>query len=96
MDAALFRPLLVEKWLKNSADCDKSELEVVAEIIEQLRTRLHDVGWFMCGVNEVIARMANAEDKIKWRLYKRLFCLLPSGSAVPLKNIPDIFVGGAL
>ncbi|MFO1369523.1 MAG: nitrogen fixation protein NifB [Marinagarivorans sp.] len=63
-------PLLVQKWLKNPADCDKAELEVVAEIIEQWRTRLHDVGWFMRGVNEVIARMANDEDKTKGRFWE--------------------------
>lgn len=64
-------PLLVQKWLKNPTDCDKTELEVVTEIVEQWRTRLHDMGWFMRGINEVIARMANAEDKTKGTLLQK-------------------------
>lgn len=63
-------PLLVQKWLKNPTDCDKTELEVVTKIVEQWRTRLHDMGWFMRGINEVIARMANAEDKTKGRFWE--------------------------
>ncbi len=35
---------------------------MVNEIIESWRERLYDLGWFMRGVNETIARMANAED----------------------------------
>lgn len=63
-------PLLVEQWLKNPAACDKTTLAVVAEIIEQWRARLYDIGWFMRGVNEVIARMANEEDKTKGRFWE--------------------------
>jgi hypothetical protein len=59
--------VLVDKWLAEPASIDQTTWEVVEEIIESWRERLFDISWFMRGVNETIARMANEEEKCKGR-----------------------------
>lgn len=39
-------------------------------LIETWRERLYDIGWFMRGVNETIARMANEEENCKGRFWE--------------------------
>ena len=64
---------LVDRWLRNPADLSQAELDVVSELIETWRERLYDISWFMRGVNETIARMANKEDNCKGRFWEGRF-----------------------
>ena len=72
------------------------EQTILDLMVATWRMRLWDLSWFMRCLNELIARQANIEDGATGRFYKRQSCLLPFGSASPIKNIPDIFVGRAI
>lgn len=65
--------ILVNRWLAEPAACDKATLEKVDEIIAQWRERLSSISWFMRGVNETVARMANDEDGCKGRFWEGRF-----------------------
>ena len=73
--------VLVDRWLKDPESIDKVSQTVVYEQIEEWRQRLYDISWFMRGVNETIARMANDEENCKGRFYKTLPCVLPLRAA---------------
>ncbi|NRP53646.1 MULTISPECIES: transposase [unclassified Marinobacterium] len=64
---------LVDQWL---AGCKQVYVEPegrVLELIETWRERLYDISWFMRGVNETIARMANEEEGVKGRFWEGRF-----------------------
>jgi len=65
--------LLVDRWINNPNDLDKATLEAVYQLIEEWRVRLFDISWFMRGVNETIARMANEEENCKGRFWEGRF-----------------------
>ncbi len=65
--------VLVDRWLKNPGAIDAATMEVVDEIIEKWRKRLYSLSWFMRGVNETIARMANEEENCKGRFWEGRF-----------------------
>jgi REP element-mobilizing transposase RayT len=65
--------LLIHRWIKNKAALAAAELEAVDGIIEDWRKRLCSISWFMRGVNETIARMANEEEKTKGRFWEGRF-----------------------
>lgn len=50
-----------------------AEKALVATLIPQYRQRLFDLSWFMRCLNEPIARMANAEDKVSGRFWEGRF-----------------------
>ncbi len=56
-------PSLVGRWflidLKSEA-----EMEKVVEIIAMWRERLTDISWFMCKLNEYVARETNKEEGV--------------------------------
>jgi hypothetical protein len=56
-----------------SADMDRAEIAKVEEIAALYRTRLHDLSWFMRGLNESTARQANAEDGCTGRFWEGRF-----------------------
>ena len=67
-------PLLVTRYLSPArAEMDKAELAKVEEIAELYRARLHDLSWFMRGLNESLARQANAEDGCTGRFWEGRF-----------------------
>ncbi|MFQ3217670.1 MAG: hypothetical protein ACI8R9_000747 [Paraglaciecola sp.] len=41
----------------------------VEKTVEQYWQRLYDISWFMCNLNEYIAREANKEDGCTGRFY---------------------------
>ncbi len=53
---------LVDRRLQDGASLSEAETITVSEIIDKWRKGLYELGWFMRGVNETIARMANKED----------------------------------
>ena len=65
--------LLVDRWLAEPGSIDDVTLEKVDEIIAEWRTRLYDISWFMRGINECIARMANEEENCKGRFWEGRF-----------------------
>ena len=62
--------VLVDQWLRDPASVDRATWEKVEEIIEKWRERLYGIDWFMRGVNETIARMANEEENCKGRFWE--------------------------
>ncbi len=65
--------VLVDRWLKNPDAMDNASMEVVDELIDMWRERLCSISWFMRGVNETIARMANEEENCKGRFWEGRF-----------------------
>jgi len=47
-----------------------AELQALSDLVEQWRTRLYDLGWFMRCMNEHIARQANTEDACTGRFWE--------------------------
>jgi len=64
---------LVNRWLADPAAMDEASLSKVKDCIEAWRERLCSISWFMLGVNETIARMANHEEHCKGRFWEGRF-----------------------
>ena len=64
-------PLLVERYLDGLTS--EAENLVAQKVLGQWRERLCDLSWYMRGLNEYLARRANAEDGCKGR-----FCAVPA------------------
>ena len=60
-------PLLVEKHFNGQTTADEDH--VVGRIINEWRSRLMDLSWYMRLLNEHLARKANAEDNCKGRFW---------------------------
>ncbi|GAB1261811.1 transposase [Aurantivibrio plasticivorans] len=65
--------MLVDRWMTEPAALDEASLDVVHDIIEEWRERLYSISWFMRGVNEKVARMANEEEGVKGRFWEGRF-----------------------
>ena len=65
--AVLFHlPVLLEAYRKGKTRTE-AEKDAAKEFLEKLRSRLHDLSWYMRCLNEDLARRANAEDGCKGR-----------------------------
>jgi len=65
-------PVLIERYLRGQTTTD-AEVNKVVEIVEQWRSRLTDISWFMRVLNESIARQANREDNCTGRFWEGRF-----------------------
>jgi len=66
------KPVLVERW-QEELTISEAENKTALAIIDNWRSRLADISWFMRCLNEFIARKANKEDECSGRFWEGRF-----------------------
>ncbi len=62
-------PLLIDRMRKGER-LIKAEQKLVTELVQEWRSRLTELGWFMRCLNESLARQANTEDNCTGRFWE--------------------------
>lgn len=65
-------PLLIQRYREGILQ-GQAEDKAISEVIEQWRSRLADISWFMRSLNEHIARQANKEDSCTGHFWESRF-----------------------
>ena len=65
-------PLLCDRYLKGEISTE-AELKKVKDYVDEYRSRLMSVSWYMKAINEHVARMANSEDKCTGHFWESRF-----------------------
>ncbi len=66
----LFKPPLLIDRTRKGERLGKAEKKLVAELVQEWRSRLTDLSWFMRCLNESLARQANTEDNCTGRFWE--------------------------
>ncbi|MEW8249142.1 MAG: alpha-amylase family glycosyl hydrolase, partial [Candidatus Thiodiazotropha sp.] len=64
--------MLADRYLAGEI-MSKAEWSALSGLIEEWRSRLYDISWFMRCLNEYLAQRANAEDQCKGRFWEGRF-----------------------
>ncbi|MEW8424696.1 MAG: hypothetical protein AB2654_03935 [Candidatus Thiodiazotropha sp.] len=84
--------MLVDRYLAGEV-MSKAEWTALSEMIEEWRSRLYDISWFMRCMNEYLAQQANAEDQCKGRFWEGRFksqALLDEGALLTCMSYVDL------
>jgi len=66
------KPVLIERW-QTKQSISEAERKAALAIIDNWKSRLADISWFMRCLNEFIARKANKEDECSGRFWEGRF-----------------------
>ncbi|MEW8528630.1 MAG: hypothetical protein AB2554_13285, partial [Candidatus Thiodiazotropha sp.] len=84
--------MLADRYLAGEI-MSKAEWSALSGLIEEWRSRLYDISWFMRCLNEYLAQRANAEDQCKGRFWEGRFksqALLDEGALLTCMSYVDL------